>query len=542
MLKLDPNKNFSLAGKISTNKYYYLIDHSSKLDKILNNKPRKKIVPEDFLHKEDSSDSSSKDDNTNIFADDYKNKHEKLKNIIPCPLHEENENVDVNIRYKHHILHHNINVQKEKSNLNKTQNKIFCIYPIPNKEYTYKKLVYSNSFNKMLGRDDKNINNNSNKNKILNDQIKLLSEKKIIKKKHKKLIKGVSIPKQIPRGDLPNHYDVRIRTAKIKKRQVLSKLFSAKPNKFRTTFNNFINKNNILNIKNKSRYPRNFSSTINKKVLKNNIINNISNDTPIKKNYTISFSKMLSRKYIDKVRSPKNETFRQCLNPDYSYIDPKNCGDIKYKNLKKSLTPSFNGLKGELIYNVKMNFNNHLKSPQYVNFEKMLGRDSDITDEFPVFMNKLYNRHSINSMSEKSLKMNNYINGRLMKQVSTFNDRKSFNIRIKSGNISNNSKNNENNLDESAKKVNKLDIYNKNLELIFKKMIIDNICGNDNNCNKLIDIKKNAELTSKINRIYKNIVKDYYKLNFDYLEKDENFFKADAVDGITFKKINNKKL
>ena len=554
MLKLDPRKNLSSAGKFSSKKYYYLIDHSAKLDKILKNKPRKRIVPEDFLHKEDSIDDSSKDDSKNIFSDDFQNKRQKLKkeqkekNLnnqnISCPLHEECENGD--IRYKHHIIHHNMNVQQEKDNLNKINSKIFCLEPIPNKEFTYKKIVYSNSFNKMLGREDTKIKIILKDDKKLKIKQKNLSQKTKIKKHDKKLIKGLSMSKQISRCDIPSHYDVRIKTAKMKKYKILSPLLSGKSNKSRITFNsnNNINKNNILVSMEIPNYKRNFSSlTPNKKISSNDISNNnISNDIPANKNCTISFSKMLSRKYVDKVRSPKMVSLCQNLNPDYTSVDAKNYGDIKYKNFKKPLTPSFNGLRGELIYNVRMNYNNHLNSPQYVNFAKMIGRESEITDEFPVFMNNLYSRNAINSMSEKSLKMNNYINGRLKRQVSSFNDRKSFNIRIKNGNISQNSDNN-NSIDRNKKSLKRLDNYNNNIEKIFKKMILDNITENEKNSNnKLIDIKKNVILSNKINKIYKNIFKDYYKLNFDYLEKDDNFFKENAIDGITFKKINSKKV
>ena len=550
MLKLDPSNNFSSAGRFSIKKYFYLVDRTPKLDKILKNKTRKSIVPVDFLHKEDSIDSSSKDDSKkNIFSDDYINKFNKLKNSqkeiclnnkrFSCFLHRENEND--NFRYKHHIIHHNLSIQ-EKNNLNKTQNKLFYISPIPNKEFTYKKIVYSNSFNKMLGREGKNIKNISIENKMLKNKKKFLLQKKIIKKNNKKFIKGISMSKQIPRPDIPNHHDVRIRTPKINKNKNLSTLLSIKPNKLNMTFNKNNNKkNNFLTVMDKSRFRRIFSSlTPNKKISLNNFFNNIDNNSSVKKNCTISFSKMLSRRYVDKVRSPKMASHCYNLNPNYSYLDPKNFGDIKYKNIKKPLTPRFNGLRGELIYNIRMNFNNHLNSPKYVNFDKMLGRDSEIMDEFPVYMNKIYSRNSVDSMSEKSLKMNNYINGRLRNQISTFNGKKSFNIRIKSGNICNNS-NGTNKIDENSKKDKRLDNYNKNIEKIFKKLILDNITENNKNC-KLTKLKKNAVLNNKINKIYKNIVKDYYKLNLDYLEKDENFFKENAVDGITFKKINNKKL
>ena len=551
MLKLNPGNNFSTAGRFSIKKYFYLVDHTPKLDKILKNKTRKSIVPKDFLHKEDSIDCSSKDDSKrNIFSDNYINKLNKLKNSqkekclnnkrFSCFLHGENEND--NFRYKHHIIHHNLSIQ-EKNNLNKTQNKLFYISPIPNKEFTYKKIVYSNSFNKMLGREDKNLKNISIENKMLKNKKKFLLQKKIIKKNNKKFIKGVSMSKQIPRPDIPNHYDVRIRTPKINKYKNLSPLLSIKPNKFNMTFNkNNNNKNNVLTVMAKSRFKRIFSSlTPNKKISLNNFYNNIDNNSSVKKNCTISFNKMLSRRYVDKVRSPKMASHCYNLNPNYSYLDPKNFGDIKYKNIKKPLTPRFNGLRGELIYNIRMNFNNHLNSPKYVNFDKMLGRDSEIMDEFPVYMNKIYSRNSVDSMSEKSLKMNNYINGRLRNQVSTFNDKKSFNIRIKSGNICNNS-NDANKKDENSKKEKRLDNYNKNIEKIFKKLILDNITENNNKNCELTKLKKNVVLNNKINKIYKNLVKDYYKLNFDYLEKDENFFKENAVDGITFKKIKTKKL
>ena len=659
-LRISLKGNYSKVGKFTAQKFSYVLDKSSHADKVLKDKPRKKIIEKSYLEKLDNENEDKDDDkefSIDIFDKDYKNKYndlleaQKIKYFDytrSCAMNkkfnlEENKiNSENEKRYRYHILHHN---QLENKKDSDNELKLIFLDQNISKHYNLHKIAYSQSFYKMIGRDDKEKTkekienklrekNPNKKNKtfefILNSSIKKNNKKK--KKNLKSYIRGVGMDKQLQRGILPEHHDVRIRTAKcldiessIINNKFIRNIYSSLPSSLLINKNlNFLkdkkkisrifssslpnNKNNLLiNDKNKN---DNKNETIEKRIFsgfnsmknisikshpKSSLTNktkdqqfnsdssnnnktmslydfnkikrkiyseknksysylnkNKSNkynkerlfSTPVH-NKAVSFKKMLSRQYVNRVKINDKIGAGLPLTPNYNMIYPKIVMNVMYRNKHNfSKKKEFKGLVGEYLSEINKNINKYNTLQQYSNFEKMFGRGTNTNSKFPIFMNNINTRNVFDFCTEKSLKMNHFSSGKLNNPFSSFNLRKSFNNIISNKNQDkNNSVDNKNN---NKHKESRLDYYNNNLDNIFKKVIYDNIVDNniDNNENKnkeneaLLDLKKNPQLAKTINLSYKNLISDYYRLNLDYLNKDSV---QDKVDGVTFEIIKKDK-
>ena len=681
-LKINVKGNYSKFGKFTAQKFSYILDKSSHADKVLKDKPRKKLIEKSYLEKIDNDylDKSEDKDFIDIFDTNYKNQYNELieyqKNKYfdytrSCAINkkynlEENKNNPEYIkRYRYHLYHHNQLDNKKGSN----DERLLFIDQLHNKDFIGPKIVYSQSFHKMIGRDDKEIIRNKIKKRLdqkMSDNNKIKSSlsydgsqnrlkignkknknKKKKKKNLKKDIKGVEMEKQLQRGVLPEHHDVRIRTAK-----GLDLIMNINDKKLFSSISNtlFLNKNNILNKlndNNKKKILRLFSSIIpnskNNLLIKDNIndkkSNEEKNDTPEKRifsgftsmkninikshpqssvnnknlliksgkkdtqfnsdisnnnktsssfafnkikrniysdknssysyikdksninnkyikqrlfstpvnNKAVSFKKMLSRQYVNRVKVNNKIGAGLPLTPKYNIIYPKVVMKVMYKKkCNSSKKKEFKGLVGEYLHEVnKKNILSKYNTLRHIsNFSKMFGRGTKISSKFPIFMNNINSRNAFDFCTEKSLKMNHFSNGKLNNPFSSFNLRKSFN-NILSG--KNRSKSIDNG-DGRNHKESRLEYYNNNIDNIFKKVIYDDIVDNNidsNNTNEkksndneeLLDLKKNPQLARTINLSYKNLISDYYRLNLDYLNKD---IVQDKIDGITFEIIKSK--
>ena len=162
----------------------------------------------------------------------------------------------------------------------------------------------------------------------------------------------------------------------------------------------------------------------------------------------------------------------------------------------------------------------------------MFGR-GNINPEYPMFMDNINQRNAFDFVTVKSLKMNHSSKRRFNNPISSFNNKKSFNINISNNNL-NIKRDNLKNIKEMKEKENRIKIYNSNIKNIFKKVIYDDIIDKNDITEDIIDFEKNPKLIKTINLSYKNLMSDYYKLNLDYLDKN---FKKKKIDGITFQEI-----
>ena len=304
---------------------------------------------------------------------------------------------------------------------------------------------------------------------------------------------------------------------------------------------NLINKNNIFPLKPthsssvsnifKNSKIKNLSFRLNK-TTKNSNNNNITNKENTNRNklkkensFRIkgpNFQKMIGRQYLSKLKYIEEPMHPQ-INPNWNSIHPKCIMKINYSHspIQIKKVNRFLGFDGEATFDMNKLFNkynNHYPAKS-IYFNKMTGRENEKESKLPFYMFNLANRNSCDNFNVKSFKMNNFFEGKFKDPLSTFNQHKSFNYKLKK-NMKNNS---EKNLNLSTEeKNNKSDVTN-----LFMKVIENN---NNKNKRKILIPKK--DFMSKI----LNRLPEFYRINLDSI-KNKNI-----IDGITFKsyKCNNK--
>ena len=238
----------------------------------------------------------------------------------------------------------------------------------------------------------------------------------------------------------------------------------------------------------------------------------------------VNFKKMLSRAYLDRI-SNNVENIYSTITPNYLAIHPKCIMNVTYKNIKYSKQrPAFKGLSADYTFDMDkifFKYNNHIP-PKAFEFHKMAGRGKSKENKLPSFMIAQFDRNSCNTFNEKNLKMNSFANGQLKQNISSFNDKKSFNYKL------NDEINKKNNLDKEVQ------IEFENLvKTIFEQGIINNnesktINDNENYVNTTEDKVINS-LPFRIKTMYQNFMSEYKRKNNQ----------GDRVDGITFKSFKN---
>ena len=254
-----------------------------------------------------------------------------------------------------------------------------------------------------------------------------------------------------------------------------------------SSYKSFFNKD-INNLKNKKINKSNYCTS--KSILTSNSNNKYNKYNKNKKYKGINFEKMLSREYFDKINRIE-EPIHPTVIPNYASIEPKCQMKVDY-NVQKDNNKivEFRGINGELTFDINKvyyKFNNHI-SPKGVKFNKMSGRlKDDNNSSLPCFMVRLTDRNSLDQFSENSYKMNNFSNGNFRKIQSSFNNKKTYNYRLK--NISN--------IDND---------YYYDGDMILKK----------NNFRQIGNIKGN-ETDHKLvrNKTWRSLLGEFYRKNYD---------------------------
>ena len=459
-----------------------------------------------------------------IFSESFdKQKKEKMKlkeeekKIKQSDLCASTPKYEFKEKYKFHQSHHG---DLKNKLVNNKQNNIKTLAGYtPKMDFIWKKAKAGPNWKLIKGREETN-NDDIN----LNKDIKVKSGKSLItKNKFSKNIKKFdSMDKQTRRGYIPIFYDLRIRTDKafipknkiklnIKKRynnnsselngtdnsnkksdykSLIKNKFSITPKKskylnisennnkgYLNTFtNNFqLTKNNKLLNTDFSRNKVKFLNISKKNLKLLNVrkkIENVNYDfSPIKLdknilNHTIDFSKILPRDTNFFLTQKSNQTSQPMSNPSYKLIEPRSLTMVSYsKKIKGRSNPKkFIGVDPHLFYDadkVINKINNH-KGVNAPNFNIMAGRNLD-KGPLPSFMVKLCDRKSLETMTDKGLKMNNYANNDFHINFSDFRPKKSFNKLVNYTLF-----NNDNEfVEKELKKINN-EIFG---ELKFKKMI-----------------------------------------------------------------------
>lgn len=565
--KIDPDEMFSFKEKDDSednDSYIYHEDIFNKTyeKKLTDNDKKEEILDEKKILKIKSTCSSlNKKQNTG-------NEFLQVRDDII------NNKFDLKFdKYKYHLLHHNENYDYI---FNKRRIGPSCAKYQPKFEYTYKKLIYSIPFKKMSGRQrqivikkikqDNNNNQQSTSKKIVSslDKIKQSPIKNSFKIKKEKLrnknnryerntIFDSIISKQSKRKDSSNSINsnnfvftnnelnfIR-KKIKLEKKKNLSKqkeiIKANSMNKFNLNKEKLLEKINLqtpqqqsdstqifhLKITNNNDFISNKSSEKNtiKSPLKsedNNNINQSLNQTV--KYKAINFKKMLSREYLNKIKSSK-EPIHPMVTPNYSSVEPKTIMKVLYsKTSKKDNNNKIIAYNNDFTYDINEiynKYNNH-HYPKKFNLSKMCGRFENEKNTLPVFMLRSFDRNSIDNLNESSLKMNNYANSTFQDFKSSFKVKQTFNARIKLNELKN-----ENQVMQYNKKFNLKKMLNKKL--------------------RYLDEKKEKSDISIIprNTWWKNRLGEFYKKDYDELSQNfSSSFLGTKVDGITYKIYENK--
>jgi hypothetical protein len=318
----------------------------------------------------------------------------------------------------------------------------------PKMEYIWKRVLSGPKWSTISGREWTKKINNKRKTTEINDLLskdnKLNNNKKNVNKnKNNKKNRNdndiiysnmIIMNKQTKRGDLPTYYDNRIRnvrafTVKNLKKSKISKITT----KIKSSFKKPINlKNNLrisLSTDNNSKQILSSYSTKNhtsSNIKKNNLIIKPSSSQEIK---GINFSKTISRDQLNFIHRNK-EGVRPFFMPNYNQVHPRSVSMVFYSKNKKSKS-SYKRLKGidpnAFFDPIKVinKYNNHIET-NAPDFNIMVGRC--ISDSpLPGYMINKFDRNSLDSITEKALRMNCYSNSKSVSNFSTFYPKKSFN-------------------------------------------------------------------------------------------------------------------
>jgi hypothetical protein len=472
--------SYSIVGRSSAEKYHLILIK----DLILSGKYKKKQIKNYFSVNETVPIKKlKKEDKVDIFDEPSRDKVEKIHDYTSKrrKICEPFAPYRVPERYKFHQNHH-----KELDNYNTILKQSKKYTPgsgnyNPKMDYIWKKTITGPTWDIMSGREKKvvklkndvdkvntkvrnkrrnkieitEIEKNNNKNTLNIETMRknkydLFSNKKmnsIICQK----IYGISMEKQTQRGNLPISYDLRIRN---------DRPFQARDNS-RDISKEKIYKNESNDIIKYDKIRNKYDSEESKNLKKTKV-----------KNY-IDFSKKLSREQYDNLFKDKEVV--PFTIPNYSQVEPRCLTMVSYtsKINKKKIKKKLKGIDNTLFYNpdkIINKVNNH-KEVSVPNFKIMVSRPDD-QGPLPSYMIKKFDRASLETITQKGLKMNGYANVGFKTYSSSFYPKKSFN-KIINYNLLNSDKFVDSNLDGLLEKMN-------NNKHIRKLVELYSICNEDN--------------------------------------------------------------
>ena len=460
--------SYSKVGRDSAEKYPMIM----LKDKILANQFKKYKI-KDYFNTDDDIDNEKTmmEYGEDIFSTTYKRKNErkqKYKNV--CSLQKEELMSD---EYKYHQIHHKglydyylIIKGQKKYQTNSSVN-------LPKDDLTTKRVLTGPKWNVLTGRENKSFN-------------KIISYPDFHTpfEKNKNLDNIFEMEKMTQRGNLPTSYDLRIRID-----EPFNKTTTKKRNKIL---------DNKLSKTQESKSPKSEKSKVSFKKYDEK-----------KENHSLSFAKNISREKYYFLTRDRNE-IRPFFIPNYRFVEPRSITTVNYneKNNKGQPLKRKIGIDSNLFFDPYKSINkvnNHINE-NAPDLRIMEGREDDNEKEdihLPGHMNKIHNRNSLEILTKKALQMNNYINGEVRNNFSSFN-KKSFNSIINYNIIKNGKEIDNLKLGKLSKKrgtherIKKLmEFYSKNLDdenniNIFKK--IDGVTYKT--------FKSNVELSEKDKKLF----------------------------------------
>ena len=468
--------SFSQAGKDSAEKYGI-----SKMNDLLSEKTKKKVFKDFFSHnytnnineeetteKLDIFNPNTSRININNSNFQLKKSKSEKKNIIISSLIDNIEKKNntkrekiIKNKFKYHIqniIRMNKKKNEEKKNLLEKGPSLSKY--TPKMDYIWSRTLLGPKWESLTSRKFKVLNNNWEINNLPKS---FIEESKCL----------VNMEKQTMRYGFPIHHDLRFRYEK--------KYTAPKKNKYYIKSKTYIkNKNNnIISRKNffKTNILYKSNSTLNNKI---KLI------PDFKK--TISRSKVNQLKQNEQLDSPN-------VVPNYSYVHERTKMMVLYnKRIYKKKQNNFKGIDSSLLYNIDKvfnNYNNHKKISVPL-FKDMISRPISNLNPLPSYMKGVYNKSSTYEITNKTLEMNNFADGKFYDGFNSFYPKKSFNKLI-------------------------------NLSLLNSDKVIEEF-------NK----RPNGKIDNSFNKTF-----NFYKINYDNYLNENSLKKFDNVTYKTLEKRNN---
>ena len=456
--------SYSLAGKRSAEKYNNIV-HKNE---ILKGETKKIKIHDMFTPDETKKDIL--EEHLEIFKmysfDDKILKKHKIAQKKESKNNDKSKNDKSNFKY----FFHNKHCSSINKSLKREPEEPGCTRYNPNYNYIWPKLLTGPKWSDVLGRKQKKIEID-NRDFVINNLDNY--DKYVINNGDVKCF--VNMNKTTQRGDFIDNKDLRIRTDRpfsktSKSRQKINLAYELTDGAARTYLNGFYRHNNLTegnqNIKNKNKkyiikgfLSSNEKRNNKKEISKNNLISDenyqssynesksinfmkhknaksycidsdaatigTSEQTKNKiKNSAPDFSKLISREQREKIKSFKIENIPFII-PNYSYVRERPIITAIYKKKKKdnkNKNKEFLGIDSTLNYNPNSfieKYNNHLSS-KTPKFKYMISRPNKKGSPLPFYMQQVHDRSATYIVTDKSLKLNNFSNGKYIAATSTF--------------------------------------------------------------------------------------------------------------------------
>lgn len=474
--------SYSVVGRYSAERYPMILNK----DKILEDRVIKKKVKDYFSTEEDiTKNQMIIEEAESIFDKEPKPKKPKKRKGQLCkPTKNEKKIIE---EYKYHQIHHK--QLEDYIESTKGIKKIILTACEPKYNLVEQRVIDGPEWGVLAGREKDFLSP-----KMEEYQTSANYYSKLIEDYGKK---GVPMGYQTERGNLPIFYDLRIRTEKsppkspteseVNKENLMDKFkkFYNNNNKskrnemtpirlFEKNLSNYdynLSKSNKFFIDNKEK--NNSKSKSNSKGNTKKKTKNKKNEINDKNNHSIDFAKTFSREKYNFINRDR-KGIHPFINPNYKLVEPKCITMVSYNTKPTGILTSkrVEAFDNNLFYNpdtVIDKVNNH-KKPSAPNFKIMVSRENDTSVKLPLHMMKIHNRNCLYTMTEQSLKMNNFSDFENKTQYSSFNNKKSFN-NVVNQELLKNSEPSEKKLQKFLKKIGKMnkiqnlmEFYNKNLD------------------------------------------------------------------------------
>ena len=399
----ENNKRTSMTNlglKLNINKYFRIKKEPSKEDLLIINKKQeykneskeKKIIS---LNKSDNNNINSKLLMENYNKFNIEKKIAKKKNLSPFYK---------KIRYKFYNIHLNkLKAEKKKKAKNENREPIYRT----KLEFVYNKLQTGPEWNNITGRKELFDDYSSHfLDKIYNIDFDYLLERKnsfINMTKQTKRNNNI-FGKDVRNKNVSKFVPLILSSSHLNKKIEKFSLFPKSPF-IRDNFDLKIKKLSIKKSKNLNCFQVNKSLTSSVKIY---------NSAPDFRRYLSRFNN--NKKIGQKIQHSNENVYY----PNYDSIleRPKMMVIYGNKNKKQNKTTKnfnnkFKGMSSTDIFSASDAFEKYkLSKPKYIPlFEKMTSRPSN--KFLPSFMQGVYNRITVDAMTDKSLKLNNYSNGKI---------------------------------------------------------------------------------------------------------------------------------